>query len=182
MFQEFHQHHSLFPIQKCRTDDFGLPINQIDLLTLSWALHRLSGISSPANAAYSLEELVHQLKSSGSKALFTCAPLLPTAVAAAAKSGIPKNRIYLLDLPQAMLGGKAIPKEFKTIDDLIAEGSKLPTLAPLKWEKGQGARQTAFLCYSSGTSGLPVRDRLPYLRNTQAANVKTTERRHDVPP
>jgi ribosome assembly protein SQT1 len=28
-------------------------------------------------------------------------------------------------------------------------------LEELKWEKGQGARQVAFLCYSSGTSGLP---------------------------
>ena len=136
-------------------------------MTLSWALHRLSGISSPANAAYSLEELVHQLKSSGSKALFTCAPLLPTALEAAAKSGIPRNRIYLLDLPKAILGGKPIPKEFKTVDDLIAEGSGLPALAPVKWETGQGARQTAFLCYSSGTSGLPVRNSLSYASNNK---------------
>ena len=133
-----------------------LATTQIDLMTLSWAIHRLSGISSPANAAYSLEEIVYQLKSSGSKALFTCAPLLPIALEAAAKSGIPKNRVYLLALPKVALGGKAVPKEFKTVDDLIAEGSELPALEPLKWERGRGARQTAFLCYSSGTSGLPV--------------------------
>ena len=37
------------------------------------------------------------------------------------------------------------------------KGGKLPGLAPLSFGKGQGARQAAFLCYSSGTSGLPVR-------------------------
>ena len=45
---------------------------------------------------------------------------------------------------------------FKHVDQLIEEGGKLPELEALKWEKGQGARQTAYLCYSSGTSGLPV--------------------------
>ena len=39
---------------------------------------------------------------------------------------------------------------------MIALGRGQKDLEPLRWEKGQGARQTAFLCYSSGTSGLPV--------------------------
>ncbi|MCJ1300269.1 hypothetical protein MMC08_003065 [Hypocenomyce scalaris] len=130
-------------------------LNTIDTLTLAWATHRLSGISSPANAAYSVGELAHQLTSSGSKALFTCLPLIPVALEAASKSGIPRDRIYLLELPTEVTGGKESPKEFKTVDQLIEDGAKLPRLEALKWEKGQGARQTAFLCYSSGTSGLP---------------------------
>ena len=130
---------------------------QIDTITLAWATHRLSGISSPANAAYSTQELEHQLKSSGSKALFTCVPLLPVALEAASNCGIPKNRVYILNLPKEATGGKEAPREFKTVDQLIEEGKNLPRLEDLKWKKGQGARQTAFLCYSSGTSGLPVR-------------------------
>ncbi|KAL8762842.1 MAG: hypothetical protein Q9184_001228 [Pyrenodesmia sp. 2 TL-2023] len=130
-------------------------VNTIDTLTLSWAIHRLSGISSPANAAYSLTELEHQLRSSGAKALFTCQPLLPIALKAASKCNIPKSRVYLFQVPKELTGGQEPPKEFKTVDDLIREGSSLPELEPLRWEKGQGARQTAFLCYSSGTSGLP---------------------------
>jgi acyl-CoA synthetase (AMP-forming)/AMP-acid ligase II len=51
-------------------------------------------------------------------------------------------------------GNSSVP--FKTVGQLIDAGKKLPELEPLKWEKGQGARQTAYLCYSSGTSGLPV--------------------------
>ena len=43
------------------------------------------------------------------------------------------------------------------VGELITEGQKLSKLEPLRWSKGQGSRQTAFLCYSSGTSGLPVR-------------------------
>lgn len=130
--------------------------SQIDVPTLAWAVHTLSGISSPANAAYSEPELVHQLKSSGAKALFTCLPLLSISLAAAAKSGIPRSRVYLLSIPQEAAGNVAVPENLKTVDELIAKGAGLPALEPLRWSKGQGARQTAFLCYSSGTSGLPV--------------------------
>ncbi|KAI9715074.1 MAG: hypothetical protein M1812_006192 [Candelaria pacifica] len=130
-------------------------LNTIDTLTLAWATHRLSGISSPANAAYSLAELEHQLRDSGSRVLFTNAPLLPIALEAARKVGIPKDRIYLLELPNEATGGQAIPKGYRTVDDLIQEGERLPRLEGLRWKRGQGAKQTAFLCYSSGTSGLP---------------------------
>lgn len=125
-------------------------------MPLSWAVHNLSGIVSPANAAYSRAELEYQLKSSGSKALFTCLPLLSLAIEAAANSGIPKNRIYLLALPKEATGGLSSPPEFKTMDQLIQDGKKRPPLEKLQWQNGDGAKRTAFLCYSSGTSGLPV--------------------------
>ncbi|KAI4104072.1 MAG: hypothetical protein L6R37_003478 [Teloschistes peruensis] len=130
-------------------------VNTIDTVTLAWAIHRLSGISSPANAAYSLTELEHQVRSSGATALFTCQPLLPLALEAASKCNIPKSRVFLLSVPKAIVGGQDAPSGFKTIDQLIQDGESLPELEPLRWKKGQGARQTAFLCYSSGTSGLP---------------------------
>ncbi|KAI4175363.1 MAG: hypothetical protein LQ343_001738 [Gyalolechia ehrenbergii] len=130
-------------------------VNTIDTLTLSWAIHRLSGISSPANAAYSLTELEHQLRSSGSTALFTCQPLLPLALEAASKCNIPTSRVFVLEVPKELTGGQALPKEIKTVNQLIEEGAHLPEVEELKWDNGQGARQTAFLCYSSGTSGLP---------------------------
>jgi acyl-CoA synthetase (AMP-forming)/AMP-acid ligase II len=57
-------------------------------------------------------------------------------------------------MPKQFSGDKQVP--FKTVGQLIEDGEKLPKLEALKWEKGQGARQTAYLCYSSGTSGLPV--------------------------
>lgn len=130
-------------------------------MTLNWAVHSLSGISSPANAAYSEAELVYQLQSSGAKALFTCLPLLQVALAAAQKVGIPKKHVYLLSLPKQMTGDVEAPNDLKTVDQLIKEGASQPQLEKLRWSKGQGAKQTAFLCYSSGTSGLPVCEKLP---------------------
>ena len=129
-------------------------------MTLNWAVHSLSGISSPANAAYSEAEVVYQLKSSGAKALFTCLPLLHIAIAAAQKAGIPKDRVYLLSVPKQITGNAPVPKDLKTVDQLIKDGASQPQLEKLKWSEGQGAKQTAFLCYSSGTSGLPVNNSL----------------------
>jgi acyl-CoA synthetase (AMP-forming)/AMP-acid ligase II len=58
-------------------------------------------------------------------------------------------------LPDVATAGIA-NTEFKTVDQLIEEGTKQPRLEELKWSKGEGAKRCAFLCYSSGTSGLPV--------------------------
>ncbi|KAH7157934.1 hypothetical protein B0J13DRAFT_184879 [Dactylonectria estremocensis] len=124
-------------------------LNTIDYLPFTHAVHRLSGIVTPASAAYSAPELEHQLRSSGANALFTCVPLLETALTAAKAAGIPEDRIFILPMP----GDKPVP--FKTVDDLVQEGKELPELPALNWTAGQGARQVAYLCYSSGTSGLP---------------------------
>jgi acyl-CoA synthetase (AMP-forming)/AMP-acid ligase II len=124
--------------------------SQIDYLQIPYAIHRLSGICSPANAAYSVAELTHQLKSSGVKVLFTCEPLMQTAIRAADAAGVSRENIFLLPMAFGDTGSQV------TIEHLIAEGDALPELEALRWNKGQGARQPAFLCYSSGTSGLPV--------------------------
>jgi acyl-CoA synthetase (AMP-forming)/AMP-acid ligase II len=58
-------------------------------------------------------------------------------------------------MPSQLTGGKGNPKGLKTVDDFIREGKELDRLEPLNWAKGDGAKKTAFLCYSSGTSGLP---------------------------
>ena len=129
---------------------------QIDTLPLTWAVHDLGGVSSPANAAYSADELVYQIKSSSSKALFTCLPLLQTSITAAERCGIPRHRIYLFDLPKEIVDPHDAPSDIKTINQLVRDAAGYPPEESLKWTKGQGATQTAFLCYSSGTSGLPV--------------------------
>ncbi|KAI1379725.1 acetyl-CoA synthetase-like protein [Hypoxylon crocopeplum] len=124
--------------------------NSIDYMMSTFAVHRLSGIVTPANAMYSAAELGHQLKSSGAKALITCIPLLDTALKAARSCNIPDDKVFIMQLP-----GQFDSVPFKTLDDLIDEGQSLPEVEPLVWSKGQGARQVAYLCYSSGTSGLP---------------------------
>ncbi|KAJ5495086.1 Acyl-CoA ligase inpC [Penicillium diatomitis] len=130
-------------------------VNTIDAVPFFWGVHRLGGVVSPANAAYSAAELKYQILDSGAKALFTCVPLLSVALEAAALAGLPKNRVYLMDVPEAIMGGAKVPSGFKTTEQLAEAGKSLPSLEPLNWGPGEGARRTAFLCYSSGTSGLP---------------------------
>lgn len=115
---------------------------------------------TPANAACSADELQHQLSSSGATALVTCAPLLETALLAAKEVGIPEKHVFVMDLPglHAKRHGA-----LATVEELIAEGKGLPELEGLRWVDGQGARQTAYLCYSSGTSGVPVREDTLYV-------------------
>ncbi|KAK4120124.1 acetyl-CoA synthetase-like protein [Parathielavia appendiculata] len=136
--------------------------NTIDYIPTAYAAHHLSGIASLANAAYSVPELTHQLTSSGVKVLFTCSALLGTALCAADAAGIARKHVFILpmvgDDKKETVKRQASDSDsdsFLTIEDLISEGEKLPALEPLRWSKGQGARQPAFLCYSSGTSGLP---------------------------
>ncbi|PYH41063.1 acyl--CoA ligase [Aspergillus saccharolyticus JOP 1030-1] len=130
-------------------------VNTIDTLTLSWAVHRLGGVVSPANAAYSAAELKYQLQDSKATVLFTCLPLLKTALEAADAAGLSRDRIFLLEVPQQLTPGVKAPAQFKTVDQLIEAGKALPKVEALNWGPGEGARRTAFLCYSSGTSGLP---------------------------
>lgn len=111
---------------------------------------------TPANASYSAAELTHQLLDSNAKALVTCVPLLSISLEAAAKAGLPRSRIYLLDVPEQLLGSAKLPTEYKSVSGLIEAGKSLPPVDELRWSAGEGARRTAFLCYSSGTSGLPV--------------------------
>ncbi|OTB03922.1 hypothetical protein M426DRAFT_321224 [Hypoxylon sp. CI-4A] len=124
--------------------------NSIDYMGATFAVHRLSGIVSPANAMYSAEEIEHQIKSAGLKAIITCVPLLETALKATRAAGLPDENVFIMQV-----GGISKTVPFKTLDDLIEEGRALPELEQLHWSKGQGARQVAYLAFSSGTSGLP---------------------------
>lgn len=115
----------------------------------------MGGIQSPANAQYSVAEIVYQLKDSGAKCIFTCSPLLQPTIEAAEEAGITKDKIFILEMPDVLTGG-AKADGFLTVSDLVKRGRELPELEPLHWQKGDGAKKCAFLCYSSGTSGLPV--------------------------
>lgn len=142
------QHGLLLHIYMFRHDS---DVWQLDSVPLAWAAHRLGGLQTPANAAYSAPEVAYQLVNSRAQCLFISAPQLETALQAADEAKLPRNRIFMLEIP-----GTPSPEGYKTVNQLIAEGSKLPKLEPLNWSQGEGARRAAFLCYSSGTSGLPV--------------------------
>lgn len=147
-------------------------------MTISWAVHRLNGVSTPANAAYSVDELHHQLVTSGAKALFTVEPLLDIALMAAKRAKLPEDKIFVCDLPYDR-SSSSRPTRYRTFKDLVSEGQNLPAIENIRWSEGQGTQQTAFLCYSSGTSGLPVcvAILISYLRL-----IECIESRHDIAP
>ena len=113
-----------------------------------WATHRLGAAVSPANPAYRPSELAYQLKDSGAIALVTSSALLSTALEAIKDiPAIQANRVYLID-------GQT-HKTQKTVEQLIRNGRKMKTLTALKLAKGEAKTKLAFICYSSGTTGLP---------------------------
>ena len=131
-------------------------VNTIDYIPLAYAVHRIGGILTCVNAAYSPSELEYQMQHSGAKAIFTCLPLLETCTKGLQNTKISKDKVFILPMAESATQGIKNPGH-RTVDDLIKAGEKLPKQAAddEKWEKGEGARRTAFLCYSSGTSGMP---------------------------
>ncbi|KAH7025270.1 uncharacterized protein B0I36DRAFT_250793 [Microdochium trichocladiopsis] len=130
-------------------------VNTANSLVVSWATHRLDGVSNYASATYTVAELVYQLEKVKPLALFTCTALLDKAYEAAATVGIPRDRIFLLPTPVSTTGPASLPVGIETVDDLINEGRGLEPLPVQQWQRGRGASQVAYLCGSSGTSGLP---------------------------
>lgn len=110
-----------------------------------WGTHWAGGVVSPANPAYTVEELAFQLKNSGAKALITQITLLPVATAAAKQAGITEDRIILIGDdrdPQARF------KHFSSIRNISGATRYRKT-------KINPATDLAFLVYSSGTTGVP---------------------------
>lgn len=119
--------------------------NSIDTPSITWGCHWAGGILAPANPAYTADELAFQLKDAGVRAIVTQVPNLPVARAAAAKVGIPENRIILM-------GDDRDPKhKFKHFSSIrnTAGTSRYRRI------KADPKKDLAFLVYSSGTTGHP---------------------------
>jgi 4-coumarate--CoA ligase len=103
-----------------------------------------------ASPAYNVEEMSFALKTADAKFLFTVPDSMDVAIAAAANAGIPPRHVFLLE-------GKV--EGFTTIQHLIAVGKSygqygqsLPYSIPKDQKNGDVC---GFLCFSSGTTGLP---------------------------
>ncbi|KIW85454.1 hypothetical protein Z517_00844 [Fonsecaea pedrosoi CBS 271.37] len=147
------------PNTGCQVDKVAViyASNSVDYIPLTWAIHRLSGIVSTASAAATAEELAYQLRDSGASVLFASCGLLQTAITAAETVGIPQNRVFLVenDLDQVSAGLKMTQNKFLTTKCLMGVGATMDQMDDLNWKKGEAREKIAFLCYSSGTSGLP---------------------------
>ncbi|EPT02411.1 hypothetical protein FOMPIDRAFT_1118223 [Fomitopsis schrenkii] len=138
--------------------------NHVDYPVLVWAVHRLGAIVSTANPAYTHDELVHQLKSTGTKLIISDSTGLAVAEAAARTVGLPAERIVLVDKASS---GKA---SYATVPDLVQDGLKAPkSYTERKLKPGEGRTKIAFLNFSSGTTGLPKAVMVPHY--AQIANI-----------
>lgn len=119
--------------------------NSIDTPVLMWGTLWAGGIVSPANPAYTVDELAFQLKNSGAKALATQTAVLSVAKAAAKKVGIPEDHIFLV-------GDERDPaariKHFTSVRN-ISRATRY------RKQKITPESDLAFLVYSSGTTGVP---------------------------
>ena len=94
---------------------------------------------SPANPAYTEEELFHQLSDSRAKAIITIPELLPVAKAAGRRANIPPERIILF---------KSAKDGHQHYTSMFSKNHAESTHGKIKPD------DLAFLAYSSGTTGL----------------------------
>jgi 4-coumarate--CoA ligase len=119
--------------------------NDVDTPALTCGALWAGGCVSPANPLYTLDELTFQLTNSRAKALVTQLPFLSIAKQAAARAGIPPDRIILLG-DEADPEGKI--RHWASIKDTAYFSRYAKT-------RVQPKKDLAFLVYSSGTTGMP---------------------------
>ncbi|OBZ83625.1 4-coumarate--CoA ligase [Choanephora cucurbitarum] len=115
--------------------------NQVDHAVLYFSLLGAKCTVSPGNPAYTEAEFKHQITNCKASALVTIPALLPVLLKICDKIGLPRSRIFLF-------GDKEVEgcRPFNSIT------SKNVVSLPLKGI--DSANDVAFICYSSGTTGL----------------------------
>ncbi|KAL6157376.1 hypothetical protein ACJQWK_06725 [Exserohilum turcicum] len=118
--------------------------NDIDIPPVIYGTFFAGGIVTPANPAYSAEELAYQLKNSEAKALVTTKAFMKTALEAARKVGLASDRVILLGA------------ERDETHQCKHWSSIRKTSGALRYRRRKAdPEDLAFLAYSSGTTGLP---------------------------
>jgi 4-coumarate--CoA ligase len=133
----------------------------------------IPALSSPA---YGVDEMVHVLKTVGTKHVICCEENLGNVRAAANDCGIPAERVLVLEgMIHGVKSVKELVEEWRTLGEARqVEAWRIPT--------GKGNSEIcAVLCFSSGTTGLPKAVRLPIAPKSQRPSPDTATG-HDIPP
>lgn len=113
------------------------------------------GIVSMANPMFVRRELAYQLRDSGARFLLTATDLVECAKEAASLASLVNDRVYLFDDTPWVVQNGALSTAQQHWSRLLADPE---TGARFRWEEFSTeaqANRTAFLFYSSGTTGVP---------------------------
>jgi 4-coumarate--CoA ligase len=94
-----------------------------------------------ANPTYQVDELEHQIKDSDAKVIVVGKSVIEVAKAAAIRCGIADHNIYITE--------EEDHEHFKSIWSLAS----FEELEPRRLSAQEAKQRTAFMCYSSGTTG-----------------------------
>ncbi|KAI0672316.1 amp dependent CoA ligase [Trametes maxima] len=136
--------------------------NHIDYPVAIWAVHKLGGIITGANPAYTADELEYQLAATKTCVLIAHPGSLVIALEAARRAGLPAERVAVFDAPPAPESA-GTSSNFASVDALIAQGLEhTQRFVERKLQPGEGKRKLAFLSFSSGTTGRPKAVMIPH--------------------
>ncbi|RGP68585.1 4-coumarate-- ligaselike 7 [Fusarium sporotrichioides] len=108
---------------------------------------RVGGVACGVSPEYTVDELAYSLKTSKSKIMFATVDNIDNAHAAAANVGIPQGNVILLE------GSR---KGSTSIQALLENSGTVTEVPPFQIPKDKtNSDVCTFLCFSSGTTGLP---------------------------
>ncbi|KAJ7275105.1 hypothetical protein C8J57DRAFT_1177999 [Mycena rebaudengoi] len=121
--------------------------NSLDFGTVVWASHKLGCTVASIGAGSTVPELQHLFSLSGARTIFTYTSALGRVLEAAHHCDIPSDRILVIADGDDEVSAKT--SGLLTVEDLVEIGKEAcNTMESI-------ATPIAFLCFSSGTTGLP---------------------------
>lgn len=114
-----------------------------------WAALRVGARVNGASPAYGVDEMVHAIKTAGSRIIFTLPSCLDVAVQAAEAVGLERDRIVLLE---GEVAGTSC------LEDMIRDGGKMDEV--LAWSIPAGKTNRDICGYDSTLSSVSTRSRL----------------------
>ncbi|KAJ3512390.1 hypothetical protein NLJ89_g3552 [Agrocybe chaxingu] len=124
-----------------------------------WAVHKLGGIVTCSNPLLNVDELVYQLETAGVTFVLVHSSVLTTALDAARTTGLPLDRVVLLDHSPSSHGLESV----QSVPTLIKLGhERMRMFSERVLCTGEGKTKIALLCWSSGTTGKPKAVAIPH--------------------